>query len=80
MNAREFHCTPIGAKVLASIGNYEHVAKVLDKSKDRKFLLKFHLANGDARREWRSALRCSPTDHSRPMGTIRRNPLQFPRA
>ena len=31
MNASEFHRTPVGAKVIASIGNSEHVTKVLQR-------------------------------------------------
>ncbi len=75
MNAAQFHATPVGAKVIASIGNSEHVAKVLNKNnRKRKFLLLFHLANGDSREEWRNASKCTGVpDQSRPMGPTRRH-------
>jgi len=75
MTAREFHRTGIGEKVLASISNSEHVAKVMAKNvKARKFLLRFHLASGDAREIWRRACSCSRrrVGDVRPMGPTRR--------
>lgn len=69
MNARMYHETAIGQKVLASIGTSEHVAKILGKdNRKRRFLLRFHLVNGDAREQWRSSLRCKPTNGDSPMG------------
>lgn len=69
MRAREFHRTSAGEKVLACIGNSPHIAKIIDKDpKHRKFLLRFHLANGDKREEWRNALRCENAPSDSPMG------------
>ncbi len=72
MNARAFHATPIHSKVFASISNSRHVARVMgcDKKK-RKFRLRFILANGAVRIEWRSALCCEPADDSLPFGQFK---------
>lgn len=73
MYARDYHNTPIGARVMASIGTSEHIAKVIDKDDHkRKFLLRFNLASGDARKEWRMALRCQRVEQTQPMGPTRR--------
>jgi hypothetical protein len=71
MNASEFHRTPVGAKVIASIGNSEHVTKVLQRGGPghaRKFLLEFHLADGSDRKLWCLANRCRRTDDDFIMG------------
>ena len=72
MKAEQFHRTPIGARVVASIGNSEHVASVKDKdTKKRKFLLRFNLASGEARNEWRSAGCCKRAPDEAVMGSTR---------
>lgn len=72
MNARRFHLTLTGEKVLACIGTSEHVALIVKKDPGRrKFLLRFHLAGGDAKEAWRSAARCEPADRDCAMGPTR---------
>ncbi len=74
MDARRFHQTDVGDKVLACVGTSEHVAKVLDKRiRPNKFLLRFHLANGDAREQWRLPKRCEPAFRNSPMGPVCRH-------
>lgn len=71
MRAHEFHSTPLGARLEASIGTSRHVARVLRKNgRRRQFYLEFHLLNGETRRTWRSAYCCSRTTHDQPLGRI----------
>lgn len=71
MNADEFHKTPCGARVEASIGNALHCALVTDKLfRERRFLLQVKLADGSTRLKWRSAAKCEQLPDSTPLGAI----------
>jgi hypothetical protein len=73
MKAQTFHRTVIGQKVFACIGRKPHIAKITEKNSPRlKFMLCFHLTNGEARHEERSASRCELAPIDSAMGLVRR--------